>query len=194
MALVRLNTGDPAPDFDVRSIAGRRWSSATLRGSPSLLIFHRYARCAVCNERIRELKSVLPGLRARTGLKVMFVCHSSEEALQQEFGALGLPLDIVSDPNMELYATFGVATSIIGLLRARSLSTIVRARRAMPSDGKRAGLERPLTMIPADFFVDAEGRFVSAHYGEYLGDTWPIETIERMATEHSATECSKEGA
>ena len=182
----RIRAGDRLPEFDVHSLTGRRLSPAALRGAPSLLMFHRYARCAVCNERIRELRDVVPRLQVATGLRVMFVCHSEELTLEREFGHLDLPLEIVADPSRELYATFGVERSVVRTLKARSISTIVRARRAMPADGKPAGLERPLTVIPADFFVDSEGTVVSAHYGEFLGDTWPVPTIVRLAKAHAA--------
>lgn len=116
----------------------------------------------------------------------MFVCHSEELTLEREFGRLDLPLEIVVDPSRELYATFGVERSVVRTLKAGSISTIVRARRAMPDNGKPAGLERPLTVIPANFFVDSEGTVVSAHYGEYLGDTWPAPAIARLANAHAA--------
>ncbi len=182
----RLQAGEAVPDFRVRSIRGDTISPASLEGAPTLLAFHRYARCAVCNERIRELRSIVPPLRARTGLRVVFVCHSSPERLADEFGPVDLPFAVVPDPDRVLYSAFGVATSLVRTLRALSLATIVRARRSFPSDGKPAGLERPLTVIPADFFVDAMGTIVSAHYGEFLGDTWPADTIERLAVEHTS--------
>lgn len=151
-----------------------------------LYIFHRYARCAVCNQRIRELRAELPAICERTGLKVVFFCHSDRERLRAEFGELPLPFELVPDPERTVYAKFGVATSLARTLRAKSLATIVHARRSMPDDGKPAGLERPLTVIPADFFADATGALTAVHYGEFLGDTWPTDTIARLADSASS--------
>ena len=146
-----------------------------------MFLFHRYARCAICNERIRELRSLLPELCAKTGLTVMFFCHSDRERLLAEFGELPLPFEIIPDPKRIMYAQFGVARSLVRTLRPKSVATIARARRQKPDDGKPAGLERPLTVIPADFFADATGTLAAVHYGEFLGDTWSTETIQRLA-------------
>lgn len=178
-----LRPGAMLPAFEATTTRGRKIRHTDLRGTPTLIIFHRYARCAICNQRIRELDRVLPRLRAETGLRTLFVCHSARRRLLEEFGERALPFDLIADPDRELYAQFGVARSLLTTLKPKSIATIVSARRAMPDDGKPAGLERPLTMIPADFFVDADGRLVSAHYGEFLGDSWPMSTIERLAYE-----------
>ena len=180
----RLNAGESVPDFAVTSILGKDLSPASLAGAPSLLVFHRYARCAICNDRIREFRRIIPELTATTGLRVVFVCHSDRDRLRGEFGEASLPFDVVPDPERRLYDMFGVARSLARTLRPSSIRTAVRARRAMPNDGRGPGFERPLTMIPAEFFVDSTGTIVSTHYGEYLGDTWSSETIARLAREH----------
>ncbi len=181
----RLNAGESVPDFAVTSILGKEVTAASLTGAPSLLVFHRYARCAICNDRIREFRRTIPELSVSTGLRVLFVCHSDRDRLRGEFGEASLPFDVVPDPERRLYAAFGVARSLVRTLRLPSLRTVVRTRRAMPNDGRRPGFERPLTMIPAKFFVDGGGTIVAAHYGEYLGDSWTSDTIARLSREHA---------
>lgn len=180
----RLVPGDPIPEFDVESIRGERFTREDLLGRPALLMFHRYARCAICNKRIRELNEILPPLQAQTGIRVLFFCHSDRLHLLDEFGGAPRPFELIPDPERRVYERFGVALSLWRTLRPRSLAAIVRARTQKPDDGKPAGLERPLTMIPADFLIDPAGRVASMHYGEHLGDTWPGSTIIRLASEH----------
>lgn len=180
----RLNAGESVPEFAVESILGKALSPASLAGAPSLLVFHRYARCAICNERIREFRRTLPSLIESTGLQVLFICHSDRDRLRGEFGEASLPFDVVPDPERRLYGAFGVARSLVRTLRPASIGAAVRARRAMPNDGRGPGFERPLTMIPAEFFVDARGTIVATHYGEYLGDSWSSATIARLAHQH----------
>lgn len=186
----RLNAGESVPDFTVTNLKGETLSPAVLAGAPCLLAFHRYARCAICNDRISEFRRTIPELTATTGLRVLFFCHSDRDRLQREFGKTSLPFDVVADPERRVYAKFGVTKSLTRTLRPKSIRSGVRARRAMPNDGRGPGLERPLTMIPAEFFVDTTGTIAATHYGEFLGDVWSSETIVRFAKAHAQDSAS----
>jgi hypothetical protein len=37
-----------------------------------------------------------------------------------------------------------------------------------------------LTRIPAEFLIDEKGKLILAHYGKFMGDHLPIETLKKV--------------
>lgn len=169
------------PDFVAESMRGKMVRSPCLLGAPTLIMFHHYAKCAVCNERIHELRQELPRIQAETGLQALFVCHSDRNRLLTEFGDARLPFDVIPDPTRRLYALFCVIRSVQLATRSLAFGTIPGGAGSEPSG-----------MNPADVFVDADGDIVAAHYGEFLGDTWSVDTIRRLAETYSSRVAANE--
>jgi peroxiredoxin len=89
------------------------------------LQFRRYAGCPVCNLHLRSIARRHDELVA-AGLREVAVFHSPAAQLRPH--QADLPFPVVADPGRELYAAFGVETSIRAVLHPRPLSTPLNPR------------------------------------------------------------------
>ncbi len=103
--------------------------------------------------------------------------HSSRSSLAPYHA--DLPFFVVPDPDRTHYRTFGVESSIVGLLHPRAMMAGVRGLAQAPSnplvgEGGHAGL-------PADFLVSRRGIVLAAKYGKHADDQWEVDEVIRRA-------------
>jgi peroxiredoxin len=174
---VRLRAGIEAPDFHVDTIDGRSIALGTFAGRPLLMMFFRYASCAMCNLRLHDLADKLPPLRER-GLAVVGFFHSSASSVRAAAGSRRYPLHLVGDSDYTVYRAYGVETSWPRLVLSAVLpSFYVDWARAM-RHGFWGGAARQMGKMPADFLIDRDGRIATAHYGTNIGDHLSLSTIQ----------------
>lgn len=82
---MRLQAGQPAPDFLRPDIDGGTIRLNDYCGRFLLLSFYRYASCPFCNLRVHELLQHLPELEKR-GLSLIGVFQSAREAIMDHVG------------------------------------------------------------------------------------------------------------
>lgn len=110
-----LKTGDRAPAFTVRNVAGEdhRFDPEAL-ARPTVLISFRGGWCPYCNMHLSELRSVIPGIR-EMGYDVLFLSNDRPDQLysglaretREDISALDYT--ILSDANLEAARAFGTA-------------------------------------------------------------------------------------
>ncbi|MEU1982163.1 peroxiredoxin-like family protein [Nocardia sp. NPDC019395] len=175
----------PPNPVPTRALAGLTGESIPVP-DPTLLThlqFRRFAGCPVCNLHLRSVVTREAEIRA-AGIREVVVFHSRPEELRKY--AAGLPLDLIADPERELYREFGVESGARALLDPRGWTTIARAvgtelagrgeRPAPPArpEGGRLGL-------PADFLIHPDGTVLAAKYGAHVDDQWSVDELLSLA-------------
>lgn len=111
-----LKAGDPAPTFTLNDPAGQPVSSAELLAcGPLVVSFYRGVWCPYCNMELQALQAALPAVKALgadlIAISPQTAANSRKSMRQNE---LGFP--ILSDPNNEVAAAFGLRFTLPGYL------------------------------------------------------------------------------
>lgn len=171
---MRLKKGQRAVNFKVKDIFGNEISLADYKGKILLLSFYRYASCPLCNLRVNQLIQHEPIFK-KSGMEMLAIFQSPQESIIKYVGKQDAPFPIIADPQRELYKLYGVETSIRGTLRA--LFKPSKFKEALNKGFKPGKSEGAMTLIPADFIIDANLNISKVYYGKDIGDHMPIETI-----------------
>lgn len=174
----RLKVGEQAPEFSAQTLAGQAVSLAEQRGRPVWLAFFRYAACPLCNFRIHQLLSIWPQQFADRGFTMYGVFQSPGRKLDGLVQRHDPPFEIISDPDLELYAQYRLEKSMKGAFGPDVRAAIGGARQAgipivQPWDG-------PAHRVPADFLIDKHGMIQQAFYGENIAQHIPFEDVSRF--------------
>jgi peroxiredoxin len=172
---MRLQAGQPAPDFLRPDIGGISIRLGDYRGRYLLLSFYRYASCPFCNLRVHELLQRLSEFEKR-GLSLVGVFQSAREAIMDHVGKQQPPFPIIPDPAHDLYRRYGVETSLPALLLGLTVR-MGRALKAMRKGFLPGRMEGHVTLVPADFLIGPDGNILIAYYGKDISDHLPIEII-----------------
>lgn len=177
-----LQPGDYAPLFQSVDQNGNMISLEAYRGRKLLLAFFRNAACALCNLRVHQFIQRYPQWQQHH-LDVICVFESPDAALQQHVGQQNAPFPLIADPNAELYALYGVETSV-----AKTQATLAQPNvHQFTDEAEAAGFKLTpeegsnFNRIPAEFVLDEDGILRIAHYSRLITDHLPYETIERYA-------------
>jgi len=171
---MRLQAGGIAPDFTIKTLRGKEMTLSEHASKRVWLAFFRFAACPLCNLRVHE---IIENWSRFAGKVELFAFFQSPAARLEEFVAKqNPPFPLIADPEMRLYATYGVEK---GLGAGLSASVMARTLAA-----KRKGfkvltpIEGPAFGIPADFLVDRGGAIHTAFYGRTLSDHIPFELVD----------------
>lgn len=172
-----LSPGSLAPAFDVVDAEGRRVSLEGGRGRYTLVSFHRFAACPLCNLAIRRFAQRSPDLLKR-GLRIVMFFESGDHALKKALETWGpQQFSLVADPKADVYAAYEVPLSMWGM--AKGIMRVGDLRESMklglpkgvPQDGSKS-------RVPAAYFIGPDLRVVEAYVGADVGDSVPVETVE----------------
>jgi peroxiredoxin Q/BCP len=136
---VRLEPGDPAPDFDLSDDSGRRVRLADLRGQRVLLYAYPAAMTPGCTKQACDFQDSLADLAA-AGLTVVGLSPDSPEKLAQFRAAEDLTFTLASDPDRTVLAAYGAYGE--KQLYGRTVTGVIRST----------------------FVIDPEGRIEQARY------------------------------
>jgi len=136
---VRLEPGDPAPDFDLSDDSGRRVRLADLRGQRVLLYAYPAAMTPGCTKQACDFQDSLADLAA-AGLTVVGLSPDSPERLAQFRAAENLTFTLASDPDRTVLAAYGAYGE--KQLYGRTVTGVIRST----------------------FVIDPEGRIEQARY------------------------------
>jgi hypothetical protein len=155
------------------------------RGQLVHLQFRRFAGCRVCNLHLQSFVRRYSGI-ANTGIREVVVFHSTRVELLEH--AANLPFAVVADPTKELYAEFGVESSVWALLDPRAWLPIVRgvvrsAARIAARQGRLPSLSPAGGRfgLPADFLIANDGRILAIKYGSHAYDQWSVDELLALA-------------
>lgn len=180
----RLRAGDRVARHELMTISGTMVSLPDPNAYVHLQ-FRRFAGCPICDLHLRSFVRRQQEL-AKAGIREVVVFHSPVKELVRH--AADLPFAVMADPQKQLYAEFGVGSSVRSLLDPRAWGSIAQAvglrawemfrgRKLAPAAqiiGGRLGL-------PADFLLASDGTVVVARYGRHAYDQWSVDEVLGLA-------------
>lgn len=104
--LVRLEPGQPAPDFTLSDQNGRRVTLSALRGRKVILYFYGEAGTPACTAQACDFEESLGSLES-AGYSVVGVSRDELPAIQKMAANKGLSFPLLSDPTREVHALYG---------------------------------------------------------------------------------------
>lgn len=171
--------GQLAPTFKRQTYKGDTVELDQYRGQKVWLGFYRWASCPLCNLRMSELLEHHREFE-KAGIQLIGVFQSPAENIEKYVGKQGIPFPIIPDPELELYATYGVHARLAGMFYPR---VIGRALRAMAKGFFSLHMDGPKAMVPADFLVDPEGVVWKAYYGSAVSDHIPFDEVREFGAD-----------
>ena len=175
--MAQLTIGNQAPLFKSNTVYGEEFSlNDALTGEHKLLLaFHRYATCPICNFSLRQFQQGYDDLLAK-GIRYIPIFHSSIENMQTAYEDQP-PFEIISDPDMKLYKSYGLKPSITAFLHPKALVDGAKALNSIFQLGYKFKLAPENTMLtkPADFLIDNDGGILHARYGVSIGDSMTLQ-------------------
>ena len=116
-AMIKLNVGDKAPDFELPVTMDQMWKLSDHIGKQNIvLLFFPAAYSSVCHE---EMCSIRDGFREFKTLDALIVAISVDNpfVLAHWKEELGLPFTLLSDFNKTVGPAYGAHAEIFGPLR-----------------------------------------------------------------------------
>lgn len=147
------------------------------------LQFRRFAGCPICSVHLQSV-AARHGEITAAGIHEVVVFHSTPHELR--FYTTDLPLDVVADPDKQLYKKFGLETSLRAVLHPRALAPVLkamlpRAGGPRPSAGVPAHPTGGRLGLPADILIDQGGRVLACKYGTHGYDQWSVDELLQFA-------------
>ena len=137
---VRLEPGDPAPDFTLADDSGSRVALSGLRGRKVVLYFYPSAMTPGCTKQACGFRDSLGNFDA-AGYTVLGVSPDKPEKLAKFRQKEGLTFPLLSDPDKSVHTAYGAY-------------------------GKKSMYGKQVTgVIRSTFVIDADGRIEQAQYG-----------------------------
>lgn len=176
-----FQSGTKAPKGKITDINGNSYklNSFAKDGKKILLSFMRPVWCPVCNQRTHELQENYARLKEK-GYEVIVV-YPSEAAVMKSYSKdLDLPFIVVADPEEKLYKQFGIEKSkakVLAFSKHEQGKRRMKKGKALRIKKYEAKNKAHGPIIPADFVIDTEYKFLNIYYGEYLGDHIPVDTL-----------------
>lgn len=180
---MQLTSNVPAPLFSLRDVFGRNIVLQDYRDKKILIAFFRHAGCPFCNLRVHALMKVESELKAK-GLEMIFFFESPGRViLRSSFHQEVSPVPIISDPDKEWYARYGLLPSFSGSVISHMstfVQTVIQARNAkvplnLPANGES------FSTMPAEFLIGKGLIVKELLYSERLNERMDLAQIIRFA-------------
>jgi peroxiredoxin len=165
-------------DFQTEDVFGNPFQLSDLLGKRIVLSFFRDAACPFCNYRLFELTQQHKALQA-SGVEIIVVFSDAAEQVKKYLAKRPRPFTMICDPELELYNKYGVQKSTSALFKAIFLDFPEIFRGFI--NGGRPSNNPHVTLVPADFLLDTDGRVVQTYYGKTTADHIPLENIKAFA-------------
>ncbi|VAW69550.1 Peroxiredoxin [hydrothermal vent metagenome] len=175
---MRLQSGQPAPEFKLFNINGEEFNTQDLKGKRYLLTFYRFASCPFCNLRVHQLTKQYA--EYNDTFEVIAVFDSTLENLQKYAIRHQPPFPVLADKDNNIHRLYHIEHSISGVVKG----IILRFPALILSIFKGYipwRIKGDITGMPADFLVDENGIINSAYYGNDEGDHIPLHRVKQYA-------------
>ena len=171
----RLKTGQAAPELLLPNLELGTVDLEDHRGTWTLVSFHRYAACPVCNVTLQSFRKRYDELQA-AGLQKVAVFHSPPEKMNQFMQPGDFPFEILMDPEQVFYKTWGIEAPLSALANPMSALAAMKTlgKTWFPDPTQR---DVNLATCPADFIVDPDGVLKHVHYGSHIGDSLSVDAV-----------------
>lgn len=173
--MTRLKTGQTAPDLSLPIFGGGDFDVQNCREKWTLISFHRYAACPVCNVTMQSFRQRYSEL-SEAGLTKIAIFHSPEQKMLEFMEPRDFPFLIALDPEKKAYTIWGVEAPLTALLDPRSgvavLKTLGKSWIPNPARG-----DNDMATCPADFILDPDLQIRHAHYGSHIGDSMKVDDV-----------------
>jgi thioredoxin-dependent peroxiredoxin len=179
---MRLEVGQPAPQFTVTDLNDHRISLTQYAGWYVLLSFHRFAVCPLCDLRLWHLGRRYQEYRER-GLYMMTFVESTPDRTHWYLDRLRCPFPVVPDLRGKIYNLYGLETSARGVAHAllwRQDAYREAASRQLGGWNLLHMTEGHFTRMPASFVIGPDQRIHLAYYGRDAGDFLPFADLDRF--------------
>jgi peroxiredoxin len=182
---MRLERNLQAPVFQLTDIYGRSIDLNDYRDKKVLVGFFRHAGCPFCNIRVHALNKARTELREQ-GLEMIFFFESTQKVLLNSiFHKETSPVPIISDPEKQWYAAYGLEPSMRKSVYSHLTTFVQTAYKAAtlgaPIHAMASG--ESFSTMPAEFLL-GEGLVIrEVHYSETLNDRIGLEKIRAFAKE-----------
>lgn len=142
-APVRLEPGQPAPDFTLTDDAGRSVSLASLTGARTVLYADPAAMTPGCTTQACDFRDSLDALAA-AGVRVVGISPDSPEQLAAFRERDGLTFPLLSDPDVVVLSAYGAfgAKSLYG----KTVRGVIRSTFVLDADNR---IERAMYNVKA---------------------------------------------
>jgi thioredoxin-dependent peroxiredoxin len=174
----KIKPNEQAPAFELVSAQGKTIDLADYNDKTVLLVFFRFAGCPVCNFQMHTLIENYSQLQ-KQNMEVIAVFESGNEMLASYINDAGIPFPVIGNPDLGLYKKYGVEKSAFKMMRTMFKKEPKRQMKQGEEmfNGKKYKQDGSMTRMPADFIIDRTGSVKVAHYGKYIGDHLPLNTI-----------------
>ena len=152
-----LGVGDVIPAGEVLTETGEAVALNDLvAGKPTVLIFYRGGWCPYCNRHLSALAEVAPKLE-EAGFQLLAISPDKPEKLRAKPDLGKLPYTLLSDSNMDLCQSFGIAFKVDDKM-------VIKYRDSYGIDLEGdSGETHHLLPHPSVFIVDGGGTIRFAH-------------------------------
>ncbi len=140
---IRLQPGDPAPDFDLVDDSGVRRTLADLRGRRTVLYAYPAAMTPGCTTQACDFRDSLDSLRA-AGIDVLGISPDSPDKLAKFRDRDGLTFPLLSDPDKGVLTAYGAYGE--KKLYGRTVTGVIRSTFVIDADG---GIEKAMYAVKA---------------------------------------------
>jgi len=92
-----IQVGKTLPEFNMKTVDGKEFSTRSLRGHPTLMIFYRGNWCPLCMAQINEIADRYHTL-ANTGVQILLISPQPQGHTQKLANKYDLPFIYLQDP------------------------------------------------------------------------------------------------
>lgn len=170
----KLRIKDKAVNFKTKDYLGNPVNLDVNLGKKVFLSFFRDASCTFCNIRLNKLINNYDSFQEK-GIEIITFFASSKEDILKHAHGQNAPFAIVPDPLFEIYALYGVETSLKAKLKTMMMPQ--RAIKAMTSKYFNPKSLFEENTVPADFLINEAFVIDRAFYGKDFGDHLPIDDV-----------------
>lgn len=176
---ITLEPGMDMPEFiyDTPFASGLSFTKERA-GIPTVLLFHRYYSCSLCNMAVNSLAAGYEKITAAGG-QIKVVMQSQPQRVYEEMGGENrLPFEIICDPDRKLYDRFNIFTADSEMdILGDNFQMILPMLESMMGSETGQEPEGAQDQLPAYCVIDAEGKITKVYYGTNLFDTPDAETL-----------------
>lgn len=172
---MKRKPGDSVTPVRLPALDGTLFDLASLKGTPYMLSFFRFASCPFCNLRMHELVTKFEQLPQ--GFNIVAVFDSPLDNLRRHADKHGAPFPVLADEYNAAYQLYDIEHSVSGVLKGM-LFRMPKLLYGMFGKGYiPMRIKGSMTTMPADFLVDRGGIIREAYYGKDEGDHLPFSKI-----------------